>query len=467
MEISMTSVHYRSMLIACAMTLSGCATLVGPDVFSESRDTVSSITVSVGEFAPGGVSSGGTDPGKKAAQGAVVGAAPGTVGMAAVAPLCANPYTAGVCVALLPFFGSMAVAGGGAGATHGESSGNMKAQAQHALAQALTEDDAQRLLMTQVIEYGSKATERTFNPTPQGKIAAPGADAYLEVALLNADGIPSQGGFFGIISTDYAVSMQARARLKRSSDGVILADRTYQYLSAPRPPKEWSGDGRRLLITEINNGYGQLAEWIIDDFFLIQPNDDKPIFPKPLEPSVNSSCFASPPCNVTRIGTTHLKTLRPTLRWSFCLNELEDSNVPCNKTPNNLRYEVRVFQAREIRTQSNAMSMGGPRTLWPISLVYTRKDLVSTEHTLADDLAPCSYYIWTVRALFEQNNVTHATEWSGKYHPAFPPIRLRQAYKEIAGQTPGLPPFSNGYPFSTPCDGKPMDEVKNKASILE
>jgi len=449
-------VRYGSMFIACVLNLSGCATTpMGPDIFSESRDTISSISVSVGEFGPDGVSSGGADPGKKAAQGALVGAAPGAIGMAAVAPLCASPYTVGVCAILLPVFGTMAVAGGGAGATQGESSGSMKAQAHHALAQALSEEAAQRSLIAKVIEYGTTTTKRVFNQAPLGRPDTHGADAHLGVALLNVEGIESQGGFFGIVSTDYAVSMEARARLKRSSDGVVLADRTYRYLSAPRPPEEWSGDEGRLLITEIDNGYRQLAEWIIDDFFLLQPNDDKPIFPKPLEPPV-SSCFASPPCNTARIGATPSKNLRPALRWSFSLNELGDSNVAGNKTSSNLRYEVRVFQAREIRTQSD-------RSLWPISLVYTRKGLASAEHTLEEDLPPCSYYIWTVRALFEQNNVTHATEWSGKYHPAVPPIRLRQAYKEPdAGMLFQARPFNYGYPFSTPCDGKPMvDAVKD------
>jgi hypothetical protein len=453
MKISMTHARHSAMFIACVMTLSGCATPIGPDIFSESRDTISSITVSVGEFAPGGLSSGGADPGKKAAQGAVVGAAPGAVGMAAIAPLCANPYTAGVCVVLMPVFGTMAVAGGGAGATHGESSGSMQAQAQQALAQVLPEDAAQRLLVAQVIEYGTTATKRIFNQTPKGKTDAPGGDADLEVAFLNAEGIPSQGGFFGIVSTDYAVSMQARARLKRSSDGVVLADRTYRYLSAPRPPKEWSSDEGRLLNTEIDKGYRQLAEWIIDDFFLMQPNDDQPIFPKPLEPPVKS-CFANRPCTISIIGAAHAKTLRPTLRWSFSLNELRDGKVPDNETPGNLRYEVRVFQAREIRTQAGS-------TLWPIFLAYTRKGLASAEHALEEDLASCSYYIWTVRALFEQNTVTHATEWSGKYHSAYSPIRMRQAYTEPdAGMLSHGTPFNYGYPFSTPCDGKPMGEVK-------
>jgi hypothetical protein len=355
----------------------------------------------------------------------------------------------------MPIFGTM----GGVGATHGESAGSMKAQAQQALAQAVSEYSVQHLLITQVIEYGTITTKRIFNQSPKGKTDALGADADLEVALLNAEGIPSQGGFFGIVSTDYAVSMQARARLKRSSDGVVLADRTYRYLSAPRPPKEWSGNEGRPLVTEIDKGYRQLAEWIVDDFFLMQPNYDKLIFPQPLEPPVKS-CLPSSPCTRARIGAAPLENLRPTLRWSFSLNELRDSKVPGNETPSNLRYEVRIFQAREIKMHLNSMSLE-VKMLWPISLVYTRKGLANAEHTLEEDLTPCSYYIWTVRALFEQSNVIHATEWSGKYHPADSPIRKRQAYKEFdVGVLLHGTPFNYGYPFSTPCNGKPMNEVK-------
>lgn len=544
MKKTKTVNHYGSLFIACVMTLSGCATPTGPDIFAESRNSISSINASVGDFAPGGVSSIGADPGKEATKGAIVGAAPGAVGMAAIAPMCSNPYTAGVCAVFLPIFGMMTVAGGGAGATHGESSGSMKAQAQRALTQAISEDAAQRSLLLRVVEYGTSTTNLTFD-TPNGRSDKPSSDAYLDVAIIKADGIDMQGGFWGIVSTHYAVSLEARARLKRRSDGVIMADQTYRYVSIPRTPHEWSSDKGRRLISEIDNGYRQLAEWIIDDYFLsIQeakaPKESTgtkgsavfgeaasskpvesphPVMPIPMEPAVN---FCKPivisgipfppiqlidlmaavgqaaikkPCDkstpyitIASLTPTAVNSLRPTLRWNFDIDALRNRidsiqtetskplsfstkpQRPANSL-SNVRYEVRVFLAEEVPS----FHAGKKKELRAILPIYEKSGLVDSVHVLEKDIAPCSQYFWTTRAIFELNGATHSTEWAGNYWSVFEgnfePTKLRKALSNERLMLMRGKPLDYAFPFSTPCDGKPMEkslkDIRNNNEVTE
>jgi hypothetical protein len=101
-----------------------------------------------------------------------------------------------------------------------------------------------------------------------------------------------------------------------------------------------------------------------------------------------------------------------------------------------------------------------------MNIVYSRSGITDTSHTLEDDLAPCFYYIWTVRAMIDEDGKKRVTEWSGNYSKGFPPLYLRQTLRFSASSTLLLgSQFNNAYPFSTPCEGKPKEqtvEIKNK-----
>lgn len=523
-----SNARFGCFLLAGVMALSGCATSGAPDLISESRNSIFSVSVSVGDFAPDGVSSTDANPEKSATTGTIVGAAPGAVGMAAIAPACANPYTAGVCAVFLPIFGVMTVAGGGAGATYGESAGSMKAQAQRALKKTISEDVAQRSLITKVIEYGTSTASRSFNQAAKGTDDKLPVDAHLEVGLLKADSIEMQGGYWRIVSTHYAVSLEARAKLKRRSDGVVMADRTYRYVSVPRTPQEWSSNEGRQLIDEIDNGYRQLAEWAVDDFFLSYPEPkmplgaakaeenwvfghvassepiefSPPVMPFPVEPVVNfckpivisgipfppillfdllavaGQAATKKPCDtstpyITVASLTPVKvdSLRPNLRWSFDIDSLrrglyetrsdsfrqQSLSGPVHSsvgTVSKIRYEVRVFLAEEIPS----FLAGKKKELRAIKPVYEKSGLVDSFHVLEKSLAPCSHYLWTARALFEQEGVTHSTEWAGNYWSVFEgnfdPAKLRKSSPNERLMLMKGKPFDYAFPFSTPCEGK-------------
>lgn len=433
-----------------AMALTGCATVKDQDLHANDRSAVQTVSVGIGDFAPALKPTEGK-PGQQALKEGAIGASPGLAMMAAMAPSCTNPYGAAICAAVMPIYAFFAVAGGSVGVVHGSSSGNIKVKAQQAITNAQSSKEAQDALVTSVVEYGKTVGNKSFVKVQQP--TTPSSDAILEVAMLKIDSVEVQGGMFGIVATGYAINMEARARLKKVSDGTILAERTYRYLATPRTPQGWLEHDGKTLFETIDYGYRQLGEWIVDDFFLGQYVDYQPTFPAPIAPPL-SKCFvcAYYPTNFSNLAVTPLDTLRPTLRWGAAVLPNNQSQSKSQLQPANVRYDLRIYTAKQIRTQHN-------KRLWPLLPVYSRKGLVDTSHTLESDLADCSDYLWTVRATIVDNNkVIQATAWSGNYFKFASPVVLRNVTKIFRDERFSLEngtQFNYIYPFSTPCQGKP------------
>lgn len=468
------------MFVAVAVVLSGCATPRPFDVLAESRTAVSSIEVRVGDFAPATTAARDASPEKQAVAGTAAGAAGGVAGTVAIAPLCATPYTAAVCAVLLPVFGVLAVSGGAVGAEYGKSAGGMQLQAQQAIASAMPGEATQHMLVDSIVEYGGTYSGRRF---VQAGTSVASADAILEVALLRADALPIQAGTWGIVSTHYAVSLEARARLKRLSDGMLLADRTYRYDTVPRTPQEWTANGGTPLAVEISRGYGQLAEWIVDEFFLnigelpqighVQsPSDnafgrdiaqagvpEMPPIPRPtaVVPHYEKHFWCDKGCTLAKFVPVPVETTRPTLGWSFDTQALTSALAARHGfgeplRAESVRYEVRVFrgETRPLHPRSELVLAGSP--------IYVRSGLRGTSHVVEEELAACTNYLWTVRAVFDLGEWRQATEWAGEYRSHEMPHHLR-----AAGTSPGIfgaRPADYGYPFSTPCTGKAGQAAK-------
>jgi hypothetical protein len=454
------------LLLAVVIALSSCATVIGPDMFGHERSTLSSIAVSVGDFAPGGATAKNADPNKSAIQAGLVGVAPAGIGAGAVAAssVCSTPWTAGVCAIYLGLFGLMAAVGT-VNTVETFNAEKMKAQAQKTLAVAVNDSAIQDTLVTRVIGYGKKTAQRDFF---QASIKSGMPDADLEVALIKVDGLALREERFFLPDTyrEYSITIDARARLKRRSDGTVLADRTYHYVSAPRNPQKWAENNGTPLLSEIDYGYGQLAEWIVDEYFLGQfvPNPD---FPQPLEPTVKTCFIPIGNCLTTGLSILPVETLRPKLRWSFNTDTLkENSSVKALDIPK-VYYEVRVFPSREILTNSR----GGKDRIVMSLPVYTRGGLVNESHTLEEGLAPCAVYFWTVRAIVEEAGSIRASEWAinppfkfsaFKYDTLHPPPWLANVTEvdPFLFHHKRLVEFT--YPFSTPCEGKPSEAIKEE-----
>jgi hypothetical protein len=74
------------------------------------------------------------------------------------------------------------------------------------------------------------------------------------------------------------------------------------------------------------------------------------------------------------------------------------------------------------------------------------------------DLAPCSHYLWTVRAFFDLDGIVRATEWAGNYWDPFDgkfaPEKLRTALSDEHVMLHRGKPADYAFPISTPCQGR-------------
>jgi hypothetical protein len=443
--------HQRSIghCLAAMVMLSACATPRQPDISAETRSSISSVNVVVGDFAPSNAVAKDANPPGKTLQGGLIGAAPGAIGMASIAPLCSNPYTIGVCAVFMPVYALLTVAGGALGASHEQSAGEMQANAQRALNEAFKVEHLQQGLLTHLLVYAGETSSRTFRQIQPATANATSADDQLEIGVVNVDGIEVQGGTWGFLSTHYALILEARARLKRHSDSTALLDRTYRYLSAPRTAEEWSNKSGKQLFAEMELGYAHLAEWIIDDFFRGRRAEGNIAIPKPVEPAVRFSLFG-PLTESALLYPTPVGSLTPTLRWSY------DSAYFKSKTqPGGLRYEVQISSADKVG-----------RYLWAMSPIYRRKNLPGMSHVVEEMLEPCAIYIWTVRAEAEKDGETQVSEWSGRFleglsdrvRLASPKIDHQDFFKVNQPIILRQRIANYGYPFKTPCNGEAPDK---------
>jgi hypothetical protein len=440
---------YTCLAIA-ANWLTGCATpqvTVGPDIQDNARVQVSSIDVKLTDFAVSpNVVGPGQEPVLTRTDQAVIGGT-AALGILGAISACSAPLIGpAICPMVAGAVGVTLGIGTGELAASIRSSEKLQTQAQERLNRTLPQLSGQQTLVEYIAEYGQSQTHKAFTPLRRDREEdnkKASAEATLALAVTELRGIPSRGGHFGVMATDYALSMQVRAILKRNLDGRLLADRTYRYLSVPRRDAEWSANGGEQLLKEIDLGYRQIAEWIVDDFFFMRPHDL--VFPVPAGPR-RTSCSIW--CQEKR-----LDTLRPTLRWSTAFFKSGKEPIENEQPRNNLRFDIKVFQAKQIRSSQLTR-------LWPVTLVYSRQGLDKPEHTMETDLAPCTDYLWSVRGRYEEDGVGYITEWSGDYPRNISPLRLRQAYKEerddsliILGSL-----YLYAYPFATHCPEEAQDQ---------
>ncbi len=449
-----------SLLFVTSINLFACATERKLDAFVAARSSLKNVNISVADFAPKTIPEVDPDlnPNKRAAVGGAKGAAPGIAGMAMISPLCGNPYTAGVCVVFMPIYALLAATGGTLGAIHEETEAEATIKSQKILAEAIKADAAQNTLVTKIIEYGKKTSKQNYIQTVSDIKTS---DAQLEVALLKVEGLN-----LGFLNRQYAIVLEARARLKNSNDGTVMADRNYRYVSPPREVKQWAENSGATLFSEIDNSYNSFAEWIVDDFFLGRLAD-KTAIPDPISPPIKScSSLFCRKVSGELLTFTPVKSLKPTFQWHFNTELLQaTSNISYEIILQpNVHYEFRIFKTID--------SFWTNSKKWAESIpVYIRTGLNQETHTIEDNLEPCTDYLWTVKAIVDQNGIKNASEWSGKYpnldityldFAKITPDKFR-----VANNKPTLMtkfewenyllehrPFNHAYPFSTPCESK-------------
>lgn len=149
----------------------------------------------------------------------------------------------------------------------------------HLAEQTLRDMGLDRVLMTRLIDLGRKNTKLSFVPLPDAELPGPeetarydqldlsGATSVLEIRS-NKIGLR---GFYGI-NPQTSVFIELDVRLIRLSDKQILLTEFPSCSSVgKRKYVQWAEQEGQLIVAEITTCLSELAEKIIDDFFLVYP----------------------------------------------------------------------------------------------------------------------------------------------------------------------------------------------------
>lgn len=108
----------------------GCSTTGGPNMHSESNPTNFIDEAQASMAAPKATEEYGANAAVGAVGGTLIGAAPGAIGIASLAPACASPLTVGICAAAMPVMWLLTILGGTAGGIVGADVGSAQSHAQ-------------------------------------------------------------------------------------------------------------------------------------------------------------------------------------------------------------------------------------------------------------------------------------------------------------------------------------------------
>ena len=528
-----------SVYISAALFLvqTGCATApqkpFGPTeptyLNEQDRGRIGTVGIVAARFVPEiDVESLKPSAGFGAAKGAVTGAVVGATGATLLAQLliCAGfPFS---CSAILQTAAEQGLAQGAlVGGLHGtlnERRGVTEAEiktAVDAVNSAIQELKVQQQLLGRVTGYAHDEMTTSFVPLPEigpasldvlpdyGSIADRHIDSVLETSVVKLATSSIEK-----ITPGFALKMTARARLIRLADHAILSDQTFQFYSETRPFAEWAGQDAKEFRGALKRGYRELAEQIIDEFFLLYTPPSNETIAKTPEKKKEGNILTAPepralkagkymfpsytlrpehpvwekcggwcgPLNYGAFKFAEVNSLTPEFRWErfprptdLAFSEYKFSNVS---------YEFRIYKAHRFLRHTFIEVVPIYPIIIPIwmtvdiwnasELVYSRESLLEPMHALESSLEPCTNYLWTVRARYELDGNIRVTEWAGTYPSDRTPWMIRHHFDIPQKEAMGFIVSQDGYyiPFhtssgttSTPCEGKPMEqsvEIENK-----
>jgi hypothetical protein len=355
----------------------------------------------------------------------------------------------------LPF---AAVLGGGIGGVAGGIEGSKKAvpgdeakNIEASITKAIANLNVQENLADHVASAGSDLTDKRFRivkgqgPSVQDEkpnyssIRDHDIDIVIEVSV-------NKLGFQGGEGSDPELSffMLASVRVIRPADGVQLYLGVSEYDSRPRKVSQWARNGATPLQKEFENAYASLAEWIVEQLFLLYDFHTDSTW------STNLNCmlqpYAPPMVGSDKEFFSHKRkfskvdSLQSTFQWEAFPRDKDrqyDKTGILTKVseivydlkiwkgsdgyPDELVYERRGLVApEELRevpqkqispTDQTEITPSAPPAIHKERLVEYRIDMM---------LEPSTEYYWTVRARFKLDGQTRVTRWS--YHKVLPPL---------------------------------------------
>jgi hypothetical protein len=220
--------------------------------------------------------------------------------------------------------------------------------AEQNLAQAMRTNADSAILREKVGEIARQKTHRRLVCADSAS-AVPGdqpVSAVLEVAVeqlrLKASG------------SQYALSIVARARLIRTTDGSVLLDRSYQYESGSALFIDWAQKGGLEAVAQ--TAYSSLAEQIADNIF--RPISAPPILLGPGE----KHSHAPPPSPSSPAFSPTLSAPHPRARF--------ENRIRCGSRPEEALIDV--------KTLGNQCRLTSPATISKHALRYCRRELPQT-----------------------------------------------------------------------------------------
>jgi len=204
--------------------------------------------------------------------------------------------------------------------------------------------------------------------------SAAAADAVLEVGVIDLT--------IMVNGNDANMSTTAYAKLRRSSDGVIMYYDTYRY-SQKDTLSNWVKDENALWVDYVDHARLHISREISNDFF------EEIVLRHVLRPAGNDSSTAR-----SRGDFWHKtsKTPTPTLSWElFLLGSDAYGEWTDRIDAGAVTYELEIYDEHE--------------------LVYAADDIDTPHHEVQEALDVCETYSWSVRPLYHIDGKTRAGEW--------------------------------------------------------
>jgi len=192
-----------------------------------------------------------------------------------------------------------------------------------------------------------------------------GFDSVLDLRMVSITSAPGESR----LNAGFATSNEVR--LTRLANSELLVYRTYSAALRPRTVSSWAGDNGDLLLRDLDDAFSDIAEDMVDQFFVATP-----IRVRGLEP-------------VSRgwLGTATISGTVPMFVWA---------GLDGQKPPGaDVTYEVVVY----------------PKGQAPERGVLTS----ATRHVPSEPLLACQQYRWKVRAHYDSFGDPAETEWTPEY----------------------------------------------------
>lgn len=454
-----------------ALALAACSTLPSKQALSVAghREAITGahrIGIAVARFAPA-VSIDAEVGGKGG--GALYGAGRGALACLEIEKGSTGPGTGLITLICLPFGAAI---GAMIGAGHAASSDQI-ASARSRLGGPLTTIELQEELRQAIERYAAKtgASVQLF-PMAEGPVAPGETPRYASVVDYVIEAGVSEIRVFTPGSKDlpYGFAFPVRARLIRAADGVVVDSLSIDVETPTATVDHWLAEDGRMMARAIDAALDEAAEALIDEWLLLYRGSPGPASSATPAPGAASGA------ELPRVPEFALQPLAPPLRVDMRFfkrpllpGHLEPVLVPRSpafvweaqprdfqpvggRSPPSLAdlvYDFRVYDAGPFLGQGVAAAR----------LVLEQFGIAQPSFRLEHALQPCSYYFWTVRARFQFEGRTRATEWTGAYRTLAGTVDPSWARR---GEWPALPqpwpnrwfylPFMTGSASGAPCN---------------